>query len=100
MPLSPRPHVRLRVLVAPVAALLLAVALGPVVGQSVGEAATPVPVRATYTNPLRPTTSSGSTVQNCADPSVLRGRGAEAGSWYMYCTSDPLNDADTSGSGG
>ena len=95
-----RLRVRLRVLVAPAAALLLAVGLGPVVGQSVGEAATPVPVRATYTNPLRPTTSSGSTVQNCADPSVLRGRGAEAGSWYMYCTSDPLNDADTSGSGG
>ncbi len=52
-----------------------------------------------YTNPLRPTTTTGATVQSCADPSVLRGRGRQAGSWYMYCTSDPLNDAETSGSG-
>jgi arabinan endo-1,5-alpha-L-arabinosidase len=57
-------------------------------------------VTTTYTNPLKPKTSTGTTVQNCADPSVLRGRGGEAGTWYMYCTSDPLNDKDTSGSGG
>ncbi|GAA1926831.1 family 43 glycosylhydrolase [Nocardioides marmoribigeumensis] len=50
-----------------------------------------------YTNPLRPTTSSGATVQSCADPSVQRGRGASAGTWFMWCTSDPLNDAETTG---
>jgi arabinan endo-1,5-alpha-L-arabinosidase len=59
----------------------------------------PVPVTRTYTNPLKPTLSDGGTVQNCPDPSVLPGKGANAGTWYMYCTSDPLNDAATSGAG-
>ena len=58
------------------------------------------PVAATYKNPLRPTISGGGTVQSCADPSVIRGEGAYARTWFMYCTSDPLNDAATSGSGG
>lgn len=69
--------------------LLLATALAPATVQ----AATSPP---SYTNPLRPTIPSGGVVENCADPSVLRGRADEAGTWYMYCTSDPLNDARTS----
>lgn len=63
-------------------------------------AATATPVRGTYTNPLRPQIPGGGVVESCADPSVLRGHGSYARTWYMYCTSDPLNDAATSGSGG
>ncbi len=35
----------------------------------------------TYTNPL---------IENCADPSSIRGDN----SWFVYCTSDPLTDGD------
>lgn len=80
-----------------VAAAVLSAALLPAGSTS---AAVPKPVDRTYTNPLKPATAGGGTVQACADPSVLRGRGSYARSWYMYCTSDPLNDRATSGSGG
>ena len=50
------------------------------------------PVRGRYTNQLKPHTSSGASVQSCADPSVIRGHGKYAKYWYMYCTSDPLRD--------
>ena len=36
------------------------------------------PVRGRYTNELEPLTANGARVQNCADPSVLRGRGRYA----------------------
>ena len=54
------------------------------------------PVRGRYTNQLKPHTASGAPVQNCADPSVLRGRGKYARYWYMYCTSDLQRDGGTS----
>ncbi|MBA2489383.1 MAG: family 43 glycosylhydrolase [Chloroflexi bacterium] len=47
--------------------------------------------------PIR--TQSGESVESCADPTVIRGRGEDAGFWYMYCTTDPLNDADRDESG-
>ena len=50
-----------------------------------------------YSNPLRPRTASGRVVESCADPSVLRGRGATASTWFMWCTSDPLSDDETTG---
>ena len=53
-----------------------------------------------YTNPLAPRMANGQVVQNCPDPAVLRGRGRYASRWYMYCTSDPLNDSETSRPGG
>jgi arabinan endo-1,5-alpha-L-arabinosidase len=68
-----------------------------------GQAAAPAAgskVTATYTNPLKPKISGNRVVENCPDPTVLRGRGAEAGTWYMFGTSDPLDDVDTSGKGG
>ena len=40
-----------------------------------------------YTNPLTQTTATGAAVDSCPDPSVLRGRGAESDTWFMYCTS-------------
>ncbi len=50
----------------------------------------------TYTNPLRPRIATGGTVDSCADPAVIRGQQPGDKYWYMYCTTDPLNDA-TSG---
>ena len=85
---SRTPARALLLLAAPL--LLLATALAPTGVQ----AGTTPP---SYTNPLRPTIPSGGVVENCADPSVLRGRGGEAGTWYMFCTSDPLRDAATAG---
>jgi arabinan endo-1,5-alpha-L-arabinosidase len=49
-----------------------------------------------YTNPLTPRMPDGGVVENCPDPSVLHGRGTDAGRWFMYCTADPLNDSETS----
>lgn len=60
-------------------------------------AATSSEVRASYTNGLSLRLPNGAAATNCADPSVLRGRGRYAGHWYMYCTSDPLNDTETRG---
>ncbi|WP_322919248.1 family 43 glycosylhydrolase [Nocardioides renjunii] len=48
-----------------------------------------------YQNPLAPTIASGGSVDNCADPVVLRGQGRDRGTWFMYCTTDPLNDSET-----
>jgi len=44
-----------------------------------------------YTNPLKPQIPGDGLVESCADPSIIRG---QDGYWYMYCTSDPLNDQD------
>ncbi len=60
----------------------------------------------TYQNPLKPTGTArnpvpgNGIVETCADPTVIYGRGAYAGYWYMYCTTDPLNDDDRNASGG
>jgi arabinan endo-1,5-alpha-L-arabinosidase len=70
-------------------ALLLAVV--PVAGTSTADASSaPSP----YTNPLKPRLSDGRVVENCPDPSVLRGRGRYADRWYMYCTSGRANGSD------
>ena len=52
-----------------------------------------------YRNPLRPAIDGGGVVESCADPVVLRGRGEHRQRWYMYCTTDPLNDAETAPEG-
>jgi arabinan endo-1,5-alpha-L-arabinosidase len=62
-------------------------------------ASRPVVPRATYHNPLAPTVRGHRTVDSCADPTVIRGRGAQARRWFMYCTTDPLDDHDTAGTG-
>jgi arabinan endo-1,5-alpha-L-arabinosidase len=51
-----------------------------------------------YRNPIAPAIPGDGTVGSCADPSVIRGQAGEGG-WYMYCTTDPLNDADKNASG-
>ena len=49
----------------------------------------------TYTNPLPVQIPGDGMVESCADPSIIY---SEADSyWYMYCTTDPLNDEDQTG---
>ncbi len=51
----------------------------------------------TYTNPLPIQIPGDGMVESCADPVVFRAVEADdeyAGYWYMYCTTDPLNDED------
>jgi arabinan endo-1,5-alpha-L-arabinosidase len=50
----------------------------------------------TYRNPLRPQIPGDGVVESCADPTVIYGQKGE-GRWYMYCTTDPLNDEDKTG---
>jgi arabinan endo-1,5-alpha-L-arabinosidase len=73
-----------------VLATLLLVALGA-----------PAPAAAknvTYDNPLTVRIPSGGLVESCADPSVIRGQAPDR-AWYMYCTTDPLNDDDRNADG-
>ena len=55
-----------------------------------------------YANPLAPVPGDG-TVDSCADPTVIKGQDGETLDgkqvWYMYCTTDPLNDADVDANG-
>ncbi len=51
----------------------------------------------TYRNPLKPRIPGDGTVDSCADPIVLKGVGDRY--WYMYCTTDPLNDEDVDAEG-
>ena len=48
---------------------------------------------------MRPAIAGGGVVESCADPTVLRGRGEDRRRWYMYCTTDPLNDGETAPAG-
>jgi arabinan endo-1,5-alpha-L-arabinosidase len=52
---------------------------------------------ATYTNPLPVQIPSDGMVESCADPSILRGQTPGDTNWYMYCTTDPLNGQDKTG---
>ncbi len=56
-------------------------------------------VQESYANPLAPRTPDGGTVDSCADPAVLEGQRPGDRWWYLYCTTDPLNDDDTDAEG-
>jgi arabinan endo-1,5-alpha-L-arabinosidase len=51
----------------------------------------------TYTNPLPIQIPDDGMVESCADPTILRGQTPGDNYWYMYCTTDPLNDNDRTG---
>src|SRR3954452_10573385 len=72
------------------APLLVAVALV----DGAGSAA--VASGATYRNPIQARIPGGGRVESCADPSIIR---AQDGDWYVYCTTDPLNDQDVDSAG-
>jgi len=52
-----------------------------------------------YRNPLDVRTPAGEAVESCADPAVLRGQQPGDTLWYLYCTTDPLNDDDRNAAG-
>ncbi len=52
-----------------------------------------------YENPLEPRVPGDGVVESCADPTVLRGQEPGDPYWYMYCTTDPLNDEDLDAEG-
>jgi len=54
--------------------------------------------KATYTNPLPIQIPNDGMVESCADPTITRGQTSGDNNWYMYCTTDPLNDEDRTGS--
>jgi len=47
-----------------------------------------------YSNPLEPQIPGDGIVESCADPMVIQGQEPGDTTWYMYCTTDPLNDED------
>ncbi|MDB5081071.1 MAG: arabinan endo 5-alpha-L-arabinosidase [Chloroflexi bacterium] len=51
----------------------------------------------TYTNPLLAKVPGDGVVESCADPSIIRSRNTGDNNWYIYCTTDPLNDEDRTG---
>ncbi|MGE5462293.1 MAG: family 43 glycosylhydrolase [Syntrophothermus sp.] len=48
---------------------------------------------ATYSNPLSIQIPGDGSVESCADPSIIHAQAPDT-YWYMYCTTDPLNDSD------
>ncbi len=54
---------------------------------------------AAYENPLPVRIPGDGMVESCADPSILRSQTPGDNNWYMYCTTDPLNDEDRNASG-
>lgn len=59
----------------------------------------PTLVTQSFTNPLRISIPSGGRVENCPDPTVIRGQQEGDTDWYMFCTADPLNDQDKDAEG-
>ncbi|SFO50432.1 Beta-xylosidase [Geodermatophilus obscurus] len=55
----------------------------------------------TYENPLLPVIPAGGVVESCADPTVFNTQDPGTGqiTWYMFCTTDPLNDEDVDADG-
>jgi arabinan endo-1,5-alpha-L-arabinosidase len=51
-----------------------------------------------YASPLSIQVPNDGMVESCADPSILHGQTPGDNFWYMYCTTDPLNDTDKTGS--
>lgn len=51
-------------------------------------------IKTTYTNPLPIQIPNDGLVRSCADPTIIH---AQDSYWYMYCTTDPLNDDDKTG---
>ncbi|NOK36988.1 arabinan endo-1,5-alpha-L-arabinosidase, partial [Corallococcus exercitus] len=59
----------------------------------------PGPVTKNFTNPLQIAAPGDGRVETCADPTIIRGQQEGDTGWYMYCTTDPLNDQDKDSAG-
>jgi arabinan endo-1,5-alpha-L-arabinosidase len=77
----------LRAALAPLA-LVLATAVAGLTGPAVAVDAD------SYDNPILPRIPGDGRVETCADPTVIKGQQRGDDRWYMYCTSDPLNEDD------
>jgi arabinan endo-1,5-alpha-L-arabinosidase len=90
-----RPWGRSALVTSLFAALGLALLVGPASATPVGSVGS---TTRSYSNPLAPDIPADGTVDSCADPTVIKGQDGESRDgqqiWYMYCTTDPLNDAD------
>src|SRR3954469_11836348 len=60
-------------------------------GQALAGSQIGTPQPQTYTNPLHIQIPGDGLVESCADPSIIH---AQDSYWYIYCTTDPLNDND------
>jgi arabinan endo-1,5-alpha-L-arabinosidase len=103
---SSRGRGRQRALVTPLVAILTLLVAAVVGAAPVGAApakAKPKPVTTNYENPLAPVIPGDGTVDSCADPMIIQGQDGETIDgeqvWYMYCTTDPLNDEDVDAEG-
>lgn len=56
-------------------------------------------VAGNYTNPLSIKVPGDGKVESCADPSIIHSEVSGDTNWYLYCTSDPLNDKDRAANG-
>jgi arabinan endo-1,5-alpha-L-arabinosidase len=72
----------------PLTALVLLLTLG-----AAGAAA------AAYRNPVPITIPGGGQVESCADPAIIKGQQPGDRYWYLFCTTDALNDADRNATG-
>ena len=86
--------------------LLLAMGVIPASAQDSGPVAPDVvspdtlqPGAIVYQNPLRASIPGDGVVESCADPSIIHGQTANDPYWYVFCTTDPLNDADKDDAG-
>ena len=108
-PTRPSPASRWRRPALALAALLVSSAgLAGATSAAAAPAAAPAarpkaPVTTTYENPLAPDVPGDGTVDSCADPMVIQGQDGERIDgeqvWYLYCTTDPLNDEDVDANG-
>src|SRR6266540_4643101 len=62
-----------------------------------GLAAGPQAASEKYTNPLSIGIPNDGMVESCADPTIIHSQTPGDNNWYMYCTTDPLNDNDKTG---
>ncbi|MFQ6171198.1 family 43 glycosylhydrolase [Oryzobacter sp. R7] len=79
------------------------VAPGQAAAATVPAVPPPLPVTGGYDNPLAPVVPGGGTIDSCADPMVIAGQDGETvdgeRAWYLYCTTDPLDDEDVDANG-
>lgn len=54
---------------------------------------------AKFQNPVTLNVGDGELAETCADPVVVRGQTEGDRYWYLYCTTDPLNDSDRAENG-
>lgn len=54
---------------------------------------------ATFTNPLLIAPIAIGPFESCPDPAIIRGQQPGDSSWYLYCTTNPLNSTDRNTSG-